>query len=298
MKRHLPILLLSGMVMLTGCTEWHRDGKGYYKVGSPYEMFGQKYTPKEDPFYEEEGMASWYGSDFHGNSTANGEKFDKNKITAAHRTLPMPSIVKVTNLENGKTLAVRVNDRGPFSDDRILDLSEAAAKKLGVWGPGTAKVKVEFDPVASRELLLAEGHNTEAIRRIEMAMTTKDIKTKQPATSKLASSKLASADNFSDAQFNPSAGNNKKFISPLAKQKDVANANNYYIQLGAYESYPQAVQVRDRLSHIAPVRLKTANMSGAVKAHKVQLGPFIEVSKLDIDRLHSLGFKDAIIIKD
>ena len=117
---------------------------GYYKVGSPYKIDGKKYTPKVNENYKETGLASWYGSDFHNKKTANGEVFDKNKITAAHKTLPLPSIVRVTNLENGKSIKVRVNDRGPFVGNRIIDLSEKTASKLGIKEKGVARVKVEY----------------------------------------------------------------------------------------------------------------------------------------------------------
>ena len=101
---------------------------GVYKVGNPYQIMGRWYYPKEDYHYSEVGMASWYGDDFHAKRTANGEKYDMNTLTAAHRTLPLPSIVKVTNLENGRSLVVRVNDRGPYVKDRIIDLSKRSAQ--------------------------------------------------------------------------------------------------------------------------------------------------------------------------
>ena len=104
---------------------------GQYKVGRPYQIAGVWYYPTVDYDYNETGIASWYGSDFHGLATANGEQYDMNGLTAAHRTLPLPSMVLVTNLENGKKLKVRVNDRGPFVDGRIIDLSQEAARKLG-----------------------------------------------------------------------------------------------------------------------------------------------------------------------
>ena len=109
-----------------------------YKIGNPYKINGQWYYPAVDYQYDETGMASWYGPGFHGKTTANGEVFDQNKISAAHRTLPMPSVVKVTNLENGMVLNnVRINDRGPFARNRIIDLSKKAAEELGFikkWG--------------------------------------------------------------------------------------------------------------------------------------------------------------------
>ena len=104
---------------------------GHYKVGQPYQVNGRWYRPEYDPSYVRVGTASWYGADFHGLPTANGEVFDKEQLTAAHPTLPLPSIVRVTNLENGRSLEVRVNDRGPFVGDRLIDLSQAAARKLG-----------------------------------------------------------------------------------------------------------------------------------------------------------------------
>lgn len=130
---------------------------GYYKVGGPYTVLGQTYYPKEDPTYEEVGMASWYGSDFHNKKTANGEKYNMNDYTAAHRTLPMPCIVKVTNLENGKSVNVRINDRGPFAKNRIIDVSKKVAKKLDFHDKGTTKVKVEFLQKETDQLLKDYG---------------------------------------------------------------------------------------------------------------------------------------------
>src|SRR3974390_2958601 len=117
---------------------------GIYKVGQPYQIEGTWYYPREQPDYDETGIASWYGPSFHGQHTANGEIFDATGISAAHRTLPMPVNVRVTNLENGKSLMVRVNDRGPFARGRIIDLSVGAAKLLGFYGKGTARVRVTY----------------------------------------------------------------------------------------------------------------------------------------------------------
>ncbi|MBK1638558.1 hypothetical protein CKO24_05760 [Rhodothalassium salexigens DSM 2132] len=118
-------------------------GTGNQKVGRPYQIGGVWYYPRVDPGYDAVGLASWYGPKFHGRSTANGERFDMNKLTAAHRTLPMPSIVLVTNLENGRSVRLRVNDRGPFVDDRIIDVSRRAAQFLGFEQKGTARVRVQ-----------------------------------------------------------------------------------------------------------------------------------------------------------
>ncbi|MCP5369449.1 MAG: septal ring lytic transglycosylase RlpA family protein [Rickettsiaceae bacterium] len=129
--------------------------KGHYKIGKPYQINGKKYIPRQASRYKKIGIASWYGEryGFHGNTTANGDLYNKNMLTAAHNTLQLPCLVKVTNLNNKKSLIVMVNDRGPFSQNRIIDLSERAAELLQFKKHGTAKVKVEYLPRESTKLL-------------------------------------------------------------------------------------------------------------------------------------------------
>jgi rare lipoprotein A len=119
-------------------------GGGTYRVGKPYTVAGRVYVPEEDPNYRAEGMASWYGDDFHGRLTANGEVFDMTSLTAAHPTLPIPSYVRVTNMRNGKSLIVRVNDRGPYHGNRLIDVSNKAAELLEFKHNGVARVRVEY----------------------------------------------------------------------------------------------------------------------------------------------------------
>ncbi|MBR1266099.1 septal ring lytic transglycosylase RlpA family protein [Bradyrhizobium sp. AUGA SZCCT0222] len=119
-------------------------GGGTYRIGKPYTVAGRVYVPEEDPDYRAEGMASWYGDDFHGRLTANGEVFDMLSLTAAHPTLPIPSYARVTNLRNGKSLVVRVNDRGPYHGNRLIDVSNKAAELLDFKSNGVAKVRVEY----------------------------------------------------------------------------------------------------------------------------------------------------------
>lgn len=119
-------------------------GGGYRKIGKPYVIKGVTYVPRHEPDYEETGIASWYGDDFHGKKTANGETYDMHALTAAHRTLPLPSLVNVTNVKNGKTVMVRVNDRGPFKKGRIIDVSSEVAKALGFAHHGLAEVRVKY----------------------------------------------------------------------------------------------------------------------------------------------------------
>ena len=119
-------------------------GGGVYRVGKPYTVAGRIYEPAEDNSYSAVGLASWYGDDFHGRYTANGEIYDMNSITAASPTLPLPSYARVTNLSNHKSIVVRVNDRGPYVGDRVMDVSAQTAKMLGFYGKGITKVKVEY----------------------------------------------------------------------------------------------------------------------------------------------------------
>lgn len=145
--------------LYSGNEDYGVKGKytGYYKVGKPYEIKGVKYYPQEYDHYKEIGLASWYGDDFHNKKTANGEIFNMNEMTAAHKTLPLPSIVRVTNLENGRSVIVRVNDRGPFVDNRLIDMSKKAADALGFKHKGVMSVKVELLKKETEEFL--KEHN-------------------------------------------------------------------------------------------------------------------------------------------
>lgn len=129
---------------MVGLGEPVPKGGGTYRVGKPYTVAGRMYVPEEDVNYRAEGMASWYGDDFHGRLTANGEVFDMASLTAAHPTLPIPSYARVTNLGNGKSLIVRVNDRGPYHGNRLIDVSNRAAELLDFKGNGIARVRVEY----------------------------------------------------------------------------------------------------------------------------------------------------------
>src|SRR4051795_12476925 len=135
---------VSSSPRVVGVGEEVPKGGGTYRVGKPYTVAGRVYVPEEDPNYRAEGMASWYGDDFHGRLTANGEVFDMTSLTAAHPTLPIPSYARVTNVRNGKSLIVRVNDRGPYHDNRLIDVSNKAAELLEFKANGVAKVRVEY----------------------------------------------------------------------------------------------------------------------------------------------------------
>jgi peptidoglycan lytic transglycosylase len=145
---HKPVkaLMLALILALVGCAtpRYGAPPSPHHKVGKPYKVKGKWYRPAHDPDYNKVGTASWYGRDFHGRATANGERYNMNAMTAAHTTLPLPSMVEVTNLENRRKVVVRVNDRGPFASNRIIDMSRAAARKLGFEKKGLAKVRVRY----------------------------------------------------------------------------------------------------------------------------------------------------------
>ena len=164
-------------------------GGGVNKVGKPYVVAGRTYVPEEDINYRAEGIASWYGDDFHGRYTANREIFDKNSISAAHPTLPLPSYVRVTNLKNSRSIVVRVNDRGPYAQNRLIDLSYRTATLLGFHGHGVAKVRVEY--IGRAPIAGSDDRKLEATLR-------------DPAMPKgHAAVQVASAENFAPAYFNP-----------------------------------------------------------------------------------------------
>jgi rare lipoprotein A len=124
-------------------------GGGVYRVGKPYQVGGRIYVPEEDRGYVSEGLASWYGNDFHGRRTANGEIYDMEGLSAAHPTLPLPSYIRVTNIQNQRSVILRVNDRGPYHANRVVDVSKRAAHMLGFRGNGVARVRVEYVGPAS-----------------------------------------------------------------------------------------------------------------------------------------------------
>jgi rare lipoprotein A len=169
MRASAPVVIVG--LALAGCGSqpqtrtYHSGGNHYvaghpmYRVGEPYQIKGVWYYPAVDYNYDKTGVASWYGEQFHGRYTANGEIFDLNQLTAAHTTLPMPCIVEVTNLQNGRSLQLRVNDRGPFVDGRLIDVSRRAAQLLGFESKGTTPVRVRILKDASIQVAEEAMHN-------------------------------------------------------------------------------------------------------------------------------------------
>ncbi|MDP2205261.1 MAG: septal ring lytic transglycosylase RlpA family protein [Alphaproteobacteria bacterium] len=167
-----------------------QETAGSYKIGNPYTVSGVRYYPREDFSLSETGIASWYGPNFHGKRTANGEIYNQNDLTAAHRTLQMPSIVRVTNLENGRSVVVRINDRGPFKRGRVIDVSKRAAELLGFIGNGTARVRVDVLEKESRQIAEAakRGMNTSRMTPQQVAAVAPARQPMSPVATQVSSS--------------------------------------------------------------------------------------------------------------
>lgn len=219
--------------------------RGYYKVGKPYQIAGRWYHPRVDDSYDKIGIASWYGPQFHGKMTANGEVFDMNLLTAAHPTLPIPSLVRVTNLDNNKSVVVRVNDRGPYARDRIIDLSRRTADLLGFIHKGTARVRVTYigradlDPHHGTD---GRGHQTAGYAEQRPAAVAEAVSVR-PA-------------------------------SPLAAGTTPATEERYVVVAGAFANQQNAEGVRAALAPLGDAKIvQTAHQSGST-LHRVEVGPF------------------------
>ncbi|MBL8660357.1 MAG: septal ring lytic transglycosylase RlpA family protein [Rhodospirillales bacterium] len=241
-----------------------------FKIGKPYTINGVWYRPAVDWDYVEEGVASWYGSAFHGRTTANGERFDMYDLSAAHRTLPLPSIVQVTNLENGRSLRLRVNDRGPFARSRIIDVSKTAAKALGFFDQGTARVRVQL--VADESMRLA-GLSPQPAQTVAMAPVA--------ATTAPVAVPVATA-----VAMQPAAAS-----MPAAARADAAEAGRQppayrtyssrsFIQAGAFADGGNASRAGMQLAHLAPVVITYGALEGP-NYYRVRLGPLASADEAD-----------------
>ncbi len=226
-----------------------RDEPYHRYANRPYTVFGRSYAPvvNDDPM-RERGLASWYGRMFHGRKTASGEVYDMFAMTAAHKTLPIPSFARVTSLKSGRSVVVRVNDRGPFHEGRVIDLSYAAAAKLGIAGPGSGPVEVErvFARDATRLAAAAAAPMPAPAPHLPAAVATP----------------LAAAD------------------LPQARPAEVATSllasepAGLYLQLGAFSSVDNAASFRDRVARDLPWLLEPIQVAQSGSLHRVRLGPY------------------------
>ena len=212
-----------------------------YKVGNPYKINGKWYYPAVDYQYDEVGIASWYGPGFHGKTTANGEVFDQNKISAAHRTLPMPSVVKVTNLENGLVLEkVRINDRGPFARNRIIDLSKKAAEELGFIRNGVAKVRVEILEDESRKYVSTDQKNNYVAEAAEVTEISKKNLLSSPER------KEKVVEKKTEENLENSILTNKELLIQVGAFTDHRNAKTLSEKLSEFKAYINRVFINNK----------------------------------------------------
>ncbi len=247
----------------------HRSAKlpsgsgGHQKTGKPYKVAGRWYYPLASADgYNETGIASWYGTKFHGKKTANGERYDMYAMSAAHKTLPLPTMVRVTNLDNGRSVVVRVNDRGPFVKSRVIDLSYAAAKTLGYDSAGTASVRVEV--LGNRHGL---NHNT----------ASGNSKNARPAP---VQRPVAMPSPWVEA------------TTPTTRPGAM------YIQLGAFSSHINAKQLKESLKKEYPSVQIYKKDSGYSGIFRVRLGPFSDVKRIEdiVLSIQDRGYNNAIVV--
>lgn len=299
--------------------------QGQYKVGDPYQINGKWYTPREDYGYAEEGPASWYGPGFHGKRTANGDVFDMNDMTAAHPTLPMPSFVTVTNLENGREVVVKINDRGPFASDRIIDVSRAAARALGFEQQGKAMVRVEIMPresqIAKAQAMAGQqvaalpqpvasgsggsGASTRPLRRTVgesasggWAGAGEDRVRRRPPRSRTLEPAGGSGGR-------PAGGVPARQVDSTATTGPFSSGGvglrgqTAYVQVGAFADISNAHSLKDRLSPLGPTLIMPATLGDHV-LYRVRLGPFHSANQAlgTLQRVQGAGYPEARLVGD
>ena len=298
-KNSRNIFFIIFLILIQGCTssvevaanlgkkylipkeEKKRIQKPIYKIGKKYNVGGKYYYPKKDLYYNKTGIASWYGPKFHGKLTANGEIYNQYALTAAHKTLPLPSAVKVTNLKNNKSIVLRINDRGPFVNDRIIDLSSKAADILDLKREGTGLVRVQIlrEKSLYLEKLAKQGSFPEINDLKETELPSITIPRK--VTVKIKDTK------------------NQKIVTKKINYnlKNLNKEYKIYIKLASFSSKKNAEIMKKKVSYIDKVKIyKIYKMNRTL--YQVKAGPFLSVEK--VDQLHSLllqkGMQGAKII--
>ncbi len=269
---------------------------GYFKVGNPYKIKGRTYYPKEKYQYSETGVASWYGPGFHGKMTANGEIFNQYELTAAHRTLQMPSMVRVTNLENGKSIIVRVNDRGPFANDRIIDLSQKAAEVIGMKKAGTARVRVDVLEKESRQVAQA-SRNGLSTRGTELALNRgKTLDDRMPLQIATPVSKPVTAQSRRMASFNTMliSQAHAADIPHQRKPMPAQTAQVHYVQAGQFQNIDNAMTMKFSLESLG----QSVHVAQSGNGYHVKVGPFTSRAEADqvASNLASQGRQTQIVM--
>ena len=263
-----------------------------YKIGDPYEVEDNWYYPKRDLRYDETGIASWYGDEFAGRLTANGEIFDPKLVSAAHKTLPMPSVVRVTNLENGKSLVIRLNDRGPFVAGRIIDLSREAARRLNFLNTGIARVRVQI--LAEQSLAMERDAKNNNFSRLVSNEPMPPVKADNIPE--------VSLDATTTRQVQSDRATRTSAIELLARSRigeviDVpVTKTNIWVQIGAFYNKDSAKSVLNQ--YAAEQGSISEGLHNGKLIYKARLGPITTVEDADIilSKVLKFGFEGAHII--
>ncbi|MEQ1890216.1 MAG: septal ring lytic transglycosylase RlpA family protein [Alphaproteobacteria bacterium] len=297
-------------LLLTGCA-----GKpppppkaiGVYKVGEPYQVAGVWYYPREQPDYDETGIASWYGPGFHGKATANGETYDMNALTAAHKTLPLPVNVRVTNLDNGRSIVLKINDRGPFVNGRIIDVSRRGAQLLGFGEAGTAPVRVQIQDSGGGKAgtFVAAKPQTSAEEKTLVAAAPSSGVSSQVLPGSIVDSKVKPAPRGSgppapfEIASQPAAPSGQA-AEPQVEFRPVPAVRNIFVQAGAFIDLQNAESLRRRLLRAEPGFQISAKVIDGKSFYRVRTGPLasVEIADATLARVIAAGQPSAQIIVD
>jgi len=283
-----------GSPLYTGSNPIPKGG-GRYKIGSPYKIVDKWYTPKENPNYDSTGTASWYGPKFHKRMTANGEWFDMNQMTAAHPTLPLPVFARVTNLKNGRSIIVRVNDRGPYAHNREIDLSRAAAQKLDFIKQGTAQVRVQYlskAPLgAHAQNYYTPGQNATRYAKGNMNrpsnVSTIAVRQSVPRRVRVASNNYGPQQQLGSY---PGTQNVQPLSTPVKP---------IYIQAASYSNINNAMRAKSNLAAIGNVEMTHIEI-GQRTYYRLRVGPIRNPHTVQqtLNQIVDIGHTDAHIINN
>jgi len=294
--------------------------RGMYKVGNPYQIDGVTYVPQEEFNHVETGVASWYGPGFHTKATANGETYDQQDHTAAHRTLQMPSVVRVTNLDNGRSTVVRINDRGPYARGRIIDMSRAAAEDLGMTGKGTARVRIDQLSAESqtvKEVALGGGGPSEqqaALAQLASGRRSAPAPAAPPPVEQAAAPPPPSQEVYVRAEPQPpivpfakssgplptGAGTGGPSVASLASASGSSQSGgSFYVQTGAFSTMNNAVRQRDLITSYGSTEI-FQGQAGGREVYRVRVGPYTtqDAAGIVADRLKRSGYGEARVVSD
>lgn len=329
MIRAAYTLFLTAALFLSGCAETELashafkrangagdeetatgPGRGVYKVGDPYQINGVWFYPAEDYSYDETGIASWYGPGFHEKYSANGEVFDQNLVTAAHRTLPMPCFVRVTNLDNGRSIVVRINDRGPYARGRIIDMSRRAAQLLGFEQIGTAKVRVQMLAEESKQLATAMRADGQVSSGSKVAQAGATYANRPGSVAELrpgeAPAAAAPRIPVNGAPLTPPPVAKPPIVQASLPDPTAAapitvpvKKTSIYVQVGAFANGDNANRLGNSMRQIGPTLIVPATVNNQ-QFYRVRIGPLATVDDADktLEQVFSAGHPEARIVVD